>query len=299
MKRPGATARLAVLATAALTAVVLTAGGCGGLGIDRDDEPLGGPGLDSFHDECPWDERYAEPTPADASLPALQDEAARRLAALQLKPRWEEPEAQAFADTPADRRRLRRLLGTVLPALERYPAVLFQRLKVTHIGLVKELQVGGQRRLAMPAPERDAIVYAENGYRVCPAGMEMRTHHELYHVVEYRLFADFYFRDPTWLALNPPEVRYGAGGATAYGKAFQNLGHPQPGIVSRYALYGPEEDKAEVFAWMMTPAYAARLARWVPDDPALELKRRFMVSLFSAQTDGAMDDVYFAALPRR
>jgi hypothetical protein len=33
-------------------------------------------------------------------------------------------------------------------------------------------------------------------------------------------------------------------------------------MVSLYAAYGPEEDKAEVFGWMMTPAYAPRLEAW-------------------------------------
>jgi hypothetical protein len=76
------------------------------------------------------------------------------------------------------------------------------------------------------------------------------------YLIEHRLFKDFYFRDPAWLALNPADNRYGQGGATAYSKQFQNLGHPHAGMISIYAGYGVEEDKAEVFGWMMTPGYA-------------------------------------------
>jgi hypothetical protein len=253
------------------------------------------PSHDSLASECPGDARYASIGTPDAPLAALQTQAQAHLAALHLQAGWDVPQAAPFADTPADRERLRRLLGTVLPALERHPARLFERLRVTHIALVKNLRVAGQRRLAMPTPETDRLVYADNGDVVCPAGMELRVHHELYHLIEHRLFGDFYYRDPQWLALNPPGLAYGQGGATAYGGQFQNLGHPDAGLVSRYAAYGPEEDKAEVFGWMMTPGYAARLRHWASADLALDAKRRFMQAVLAAQGGAAMDDNDFAA----
>ena len=112
--------------------------------------------------------------------------------------------------------------------------------------------------IVLPAMERyPAGVFAR---------MDLRVHHEYYHFIEYRLFNDFYSREPAWLALSPP--------GTAYGKGFQNLGHPHPGLVSLHAACGPEEDKAEVFGWMMTPAYALRLEAWMALDPALLAKRQ-------------------------
>ena len=119
-------------------------------------------------------------------------------------------QAQAFDDSPADRARLRQLLATVLPALERYPSALLRQVRLRKVVLVKELAVDGQRRLAMPEPETDSVVYADNNVpSLCPAGMELRTHHEFYHFIEYRLFNDFYYRDPAWMAFNPAEVQYG------------------------------------------------------------------------------------------
>lgn len=239
---------------------------------------------DSLRAECP-DTAASYPLVAapDAKLAELRAVATRRLAALKLEPLWRAREAKAFADTPADRQRLQRLLSIVLPALERHPAALYERVQVRRIELVKDLVVAGQRRLAMPAPERDSVVYADNGHEVlCLAGMELRTHHELYHVIEHRLFKDFYYRDPQWIALNPPGLDYGQGGATAYGKGFQNLGHPGEGLVSRYAKYGSEEDKAEVFGWLMTPGYTERFASWVDGaeaDAPLRAKRDFMRAL--------------------
>ncbi|MDO8036055.1 hypothetical protein O3297_21760 [Janthinobacterium sp. SUN128] len=234
---------------------------------------------DSMRSECDWNVRYAPVAAKDASVAQLQAIATARLAALQLAPAWTlsmpGSEAHAFTASEEDRAGLQLLLSIVLPAMERYPAGVYARTGLRHVVLVKDLSVDGQRRLAMPAPEIDSVVYADNLLAaLCPSGMELRVHHEYYHFIEYRLFNDFYYRDPAWLALNPPGTAYGQGGATAYGKGFQNLGHPQPGLVSLYAAYGPEEDKAEVFGWMMTPAYAMRLQQWTAFDPALLAKRQ-------------------------
>lgn len=239
---------------------------------------------DSMRTECPGAvPAYASLT-AVASLAQLQQSAELALGQQGLRVLWQlqspHATAQAFTDQLSDRQRLGRLLDAILPALARYPRVFFQHMQVRDVVIVKDLQVDGQFRLAMPAPETDSLVYADNGHpQLCLAGMEMRTHHEFYHVIEHRLFKDFYFRDPDWLALNPAIMVYGQGGATAYGKQFENLGHPAMGLVSRYAAYGPEEDKAEVFGWMMTPEYAQRLKQWAQQDTALAAKLKWMQDL--------------------
>ncbi|MDN2705050.1 hypothetical protein O0881_23975 [Janthinobacterium sp. SUN100] len=245
---------------------------------------------DSMRSECDWNVRYAPVAPRDASVAQLQAIATARLAALQLAPAWTlsmpGSAANAFTESEQDRAGLQLLLSIVLPAMERYPAGVFARTGLRHVVLVKDLSVDGQRRLAMPAPEIDSVVYADNLLAaMCPSGMELRVHHEYYHFIEYRLFNDFYYRDPAWLALNPPGTTYGQGGATAYGKGFQNLGHPQPGLVSLYAAYGPEEDKAEVFGWMMTPAYALRLEQWSLADAALAAKRQSLTEVVGTLAD--------------
>lgn len=242
------------------------------------------PPLDSLAAECPTGQVQA-PRPL-SSLAQLQHEASERLSRLGLVPRWRldgpalaHASAQAFVDTVDDRERLARLLAAVLPALEQYSADWLQAQRLRDIVLLKDLKVAGQARVAMPAPEQDALVYADNGALLCAAGMQLRVHHEFYHFIEYRRFGDFYYRDPAWLALNPPALRYGAGGASAYRRDFQNLGHPQPGAVSAYALYGPEEDKAEVFAWLQTPGYAERLDGFAAQDLSLAAKRDWMRAL--------------------
>lgn len=257
---------------AACCAVLLSA--CGTLApIDHNN--------DALRAECHWDLVYPAVAPPDATLDQLRTVATRRLAALQLNAVWnleqEGASGEAFTGSPEDRARLQRLLSVVLPGLERYPAVFFANVRLKNIVLVKELAVGGQRRLAMPMVETDGVAYADNNQKtLCPAGMEMRVHHEFYHFIDHREFNDYYHADPAWLALNPGGLQYGKGGATFYGKNLQDLGHVKPGLVSLYASYGQEEDKAETFGWMMTPDYAARLDLYALEDPQLAAKVQFM-----------------------
>lgn len=293
------------LMTGLVPCLALALGACAAFGPG----PTGVPGRpaqgpDSLAMECPSEFRYELSLPAGAGLDTLQAHASQRLQALGLRANWDGPwahaQAQHFSPQPADLARLRRLLAVVLPALERYQPGFFQRAGLQEVGLVKDLVVGDtQMRLAMPAPDRSAVVYADNANPLCAAGMELRVHHELYHLVEERLFGDFYYRDPAWLALNPEGLDYGQGGATAYGGVFHNLGHPAPGLVSRYAQYGPEEDKAEVFGWLMTPGYAGRVKAWSEQDLALAAKRRFMMALVHRLSAGAMSESFFEALARQ
>lgn len=236
---------------------------------------------DALKQECHWDLKYPAVAPADASLAQLREVATQRLAAQRLNAVWtleqEGVTSEAFTDSPEDRARLHRLLSVVLPGLERYPSAFFANVRLQDIVLVKELAVAGQRRLAMPMAEESAVAYADNNAKtLCPAGMEMRVHHEFYHFIDHREFNDYYYRDPAWLALNPPGLEYGRGGATFYGKNLQDVGHAKEGLVSMYSGYGLEEDKAETFGWMMTPDYAARLDLYVMSDPHLADKLKHM-----------------------
>jgi hypothetical protein len=275
-------------------------GGCAAM-ADMEREAKAGDApveADSMLAECPWQLRYAPVLPPGTQQEAQKKIVEARLAARGLHALWEHERAAPFTDTAEDRQRLETLVSIVLPALERYPVSLFTAIALRDIVLVKDLRVSGQRRRAMPDPGRSAMVYADNGGALCPAGMEMRVHHELSHFIDFRIIGDYYFRDPAWLALNSMPIDYGRGGATAYGTQFQNLGHPSPGLVSRYAAYGVEEDKAEVFGWMMTPVYAARIVEWAAADATLDAKRRFVIDRLRDQSGGRMNAEFFDQLGR-
>lgn len=286
----------------AVLAGALALAGCAHTG------PQGADHQECTGNACPASFYYTEFGMPDMPLAQLQAMASARLAVIGLEAVWHAPEGDAFRDVPEDRARLRDLLAVVLPAYERYPRTLLEKIRLRRLEFVKDLCVAGHFRQAMPALERDSVVYADIGERTAPASLEERVHHELYHFIEGRVFNDYYYRDPQWLALNPPGVKYGSGGRAAYGKLaadgtcvrastpagsapgqrFINRVHPQAGMVSAYALYGPEEDKAEVFGWMMTPGYASRVKYWAEHDQALEAKRKFMTRLLYELSAGRL-----------
>ena len=201
---------------------------------------------------------------------------------------WRAQEGQTFADSPEDRARLRHLLDVVVPTLQRLPRSLLPSYRVRRVVLVKDLIVSGQYRLAMPAPERDEVLLADNGTSLCDAGMALRVLHELHHVFEFRDAGAYDRPDTAWRMLHPPAFRYGQGGASAYGGHFVNRGHPSAGFVSAYAQFAQEEDKAETFAWMLTPGYEARVQAWTQDDPELAAKVSWMNAWLARPPNGRL-----------
>jgi uncharacterized protein (TIGR02996 family) len=90
------------------------------------------------------------------------------------------------------------------------------------------------------------------------------------------------YADPGWLALNPPGFRYGRGGWAALGDPARTDDPTDrvPGFLTGYSTASVEEDKAEVFAYLMVhPEYVAGRA---DRDPVLRAKTARMRALLSA-----------------
>src|SRR5690606_1012800 len=104
----------------------------------------------------------------------------------------------------------------------------------------------GQERWAVPDFVHETL-YLDVAVRFARDEVFQRRviHHEFYHLLEEEWNGDPYFKDPAWAALNTPEHRYGAGGAANRDRRLSLFNHPAPGFVSRYAMTGLEEDKAE------------------------------------------------------
>jgi hypothetical protein len=82
-------------------------------------------------------------------------------------------------------------------------------------------------------------------------------HHEIFHMVDYRLHGDSE-EQQAWEALNPPHAAYI--GLAAYAEDLrrgQGLGHSNPYFITDYARAAPTEDRAETFRVLMNePALA-------------------------------------------
>jgi hypothetical protein len=95
------------------------------------------------------------------------------------------------------------------------------------------------------------------------------VHHEVFHFID---LADdgVVRRDARWESLNERFFVYGDGGRSTRDPRATSLTDTLPGFLNAYSLSGVEEDKAEVFSFLMTsPREVARLAK---DDRVLTSK---------------------------
>ncbi len=262
---------------------MLFIGGCNVPGQDNQ-------GYDSFREECPTGKPYPSIFGNSDDLAAVKSKVEERLTQIGLAVEW------GNQVTEADLPRMKKLANIVVPALEKYPAGWFKTVNLQKIILTKDLWVDGQLRKAMPDTVNHQLYYADNNDLICLAGMEERVHHEFYHMIEAYYHGAAGYHDPRWMRLNPEDFKYGVGGFDAYnqGHDWQNLGHPDEALVSAYAAFAPEEDKAEVFGWMMTEGYAGRLYDWTYDDELLAKKRQYLVDFLATRSGGTMNAAYFA-----
>jgi len=167
-----------------------------------------------------------------------------------------------------------------------YPPDLVKKTRLKTVVLCKELSFAGQRRTAIPDFEHDALYLDVTRGRHDDAYVRKVIHHEFYHIVDLRDDGHLY-EDERWAALNPPEFKYGMGGAKLQDDPTVTVtGRDAPGFMNRYAAAGVEEDKAELFAHLMVEpkAMAARAEK----DKYVRLKVERMHELmlaFSAKAD--------------
>lgn len=177
----------------------------------------------------------------------------------------------------------------------KYPSDWIEGSNLKHIMIVKKLAVGDTERAATPDPVGDAVYY-DIGYGADLYAREV-IHHEFNHQVEYEHFNSYARQDPAWLALNPSGFTYNPrGGVAAYHEdGFSNDAHPEAGFVNRYAMYAIEEDKAEVYAYLMTREYYHDLRNWIKTDDKLAQKVQLYKD-FMKRVSPEMDDDYFSAI---
>ena len=125
-------------------------------------------------------------------------------------------------------------------------------------------------------------------------------HHEVFHFSDLADDGDV-IRDDAWEALNAPTASYGHGGRALREPNGSLLldgsaGSEQlPGFVSLYATAAVEEDKAEVFAFMLTAPDA--IASMAARDPVIARKVQRMKAMVQALSED-MDDRYWLRLQR-
>lgn len=137
-----------------------------------------------------------------------------------------------------------------------------------------------QYRAAVPDYTRDtmAMIYCckERGIEY----IKNVIHHEYFHFIDYMDDGIIYGSDPEWESLNKEVFIYGSGGAN--NRDWMPLNPAIKGFLNYYSTTGIEEDKAEVFSFMMTqPA----LIRNHPDEIILSKFKYILAMLESFDPD--------------
>ena len=140
----------------------------------------------------------------------------------------------------------------------KYPAALIRQSGIKRIVLCKELKDGG-RRIAGVAVERNASIYVDSTTKVGDEAHRRRTlHHELFHFLDYAQHADVR-NNPAWQKANAPGFNYGSTPPASKPGQYNWASHPVAGILSDYAMKALPEDRAELFAALMTNNLTLRL----------------------------------------
>jgi hypothetical protein len=180
-----------------------------------------------------------------------------------------------------------RFMNVLAAELNKYPVDFIRSSGLKEIVLVANLRVGRQRRIAMAGSGDRALYFDVNYPGARDEYCSHAIHHEFFHLIFFEMYNDFFYRDPAWMDLNYPGFRYRGGGSLAYGnyQVFKKQ-KPSSGFITPYATYGPEEDMAEIFAFLMTKAGFPILTYWMQVDQILLNKTNYMLRLMTSRSTG-------------
>lgn len=169
----------------------------------------------------------------------------------------------------------------------KYPPELVHLTGLKRIVFCRDLKANGNR-IAGVAVENNGTIYMDSSTEVGDEAHRRRTlHHEFFHFIDYALHGTRDIRDnPAWVAANAPNTTYGAADTGA--PASNWASHPAPGFVSNYARKAVPEDRAELFAAIMTNNLTVRLL--LQKDSFLTTKLGVLkeeLKAFCPQIDGA------------
>ncbi|RYX82890.1 hypothetical protein EON83_17430 [bacterium] len=183
----------------------------------------------------------------------------------------------------------------------KYPKAFVHNTHLGAIVLVKDLGVAGTQRAAVPDYGRQILWLDFKRYLQRGDYQRHIIHHEFYHMIDFELNNNAYWKDPAWMAFNQPAFKYGNGGASAYQKGpinWYEMSHPETGFVNHYSTTGVEEDKSELFATLFVKSEANKLADWSQTDTVLQAKTKYIKAIV-AKLDPSMDETYWQGLQKQ
>jgi len=173
-----------------------------------------------------------------------------------------------------------------------YPPSFVKKSKVNSITFCVSLSLNEQFRAAVPAYDGDRMFYDTSMGAVNSNYQRNVIHHEYFHYIDQR--QKLLYVDPEWAALNPPDFKYGTGGAQMRTSGVGALTDKIPGFLTLYATAGVEEDKAELFSHMIVDGeYVAARAKV---DPVIGKKVELLKKRLR-NYDSAMGEEFWSKIP--
>lgn len=184
-----------------------------------------------------------------------------------------------ISGTAAPNVELDRYIPIFVKEFSLYPKELVAKLGLKRIVLCENLAFAGQLRAAVPDWEHDTL-YLDTSRGKSSRMYQVRVlHHELYHMIDFK-DDGLVYQDKEWSKLNAEGFKYGTGGALAQNTPGTGVATDQyPGFINHYGTTGVEEDKAEVFAYMV--ADDAYIESRIESDPVLRSKVNKMKALMA------------------
>ncbi len=194
------------------------------------------------------------------------------------------------ADPPtAEQVRVR--LPLVISELKRYPADLFERLRLKRIVLCGSIRINGEETGGFAWADREAIYLGVREWdrAYWPDYLATSVLHELFHIIDAR---DGSAGDAEWKGLNPKGFHYGRGTSQEMALCADR----REGFLDAYSGRNIGEDKAQIFSHLMTHYAAVRDLGG--RDPIIGAKADLMEKMV-ADFSPAMDAAFWAEARRR
>ena len=193
------------------------------------------------------------------------------------------------AVTGVDSDKVHLYLPLLLEEFNLYPAGVLNKAKVDKIVLCKNLAWNKQLRGAIPGFSSRIMYY--DAERAINNKFYLRSivHHEFFHQIDW-VDDGKVCVDKQWALLNPKEFKYGNGGAAVQGDPTQGVTFDKLGFMNKYSTQGVEEDKAEIFAYLMTRQEI--MDARVKKDSVVAAKVKMMKTLMRSFSAG-LDDSFW------
>jgi len=195
-----------------------------------------------------------------------------------------------LSGSPPDEAAVRRVSEVVRVELSRYPRAFFRASRLRRVILCADLH---ENSVAIPSlPNYHATLLLDVGSST--EFLKRLLHHELFHFADYA-DDDQLQRDPDWERLNDHWFSYGSGGRFLREPGSARFEPDMHGFVSKYSRSALEEDKAEIFAFLMTKPQA--MAELSARDSIVAAKAAFVKHEVERLVP-ALDERFWAAVSR-